>query len=208
MLTWADIALLCILGISAVVGIWRGFVSEVMSVAVWVASFWLSFAFGPDVAAMFDAHVDSPSARWFLGYVVVFLAALAAGGLLTWLIGKLVKSTGLSGTDRLLGLAFGLLRGLAVACVLVLVLGFTPMPAEAFWQESRLMPAFERGAQWLKTWLPATLAQHLSFDPASLIELPTGATPASPEAGEPGAGTPGVEPETPRVAEHAGKNAS
>lgn len=193
MLTWADIALLGILGISAVVGLWRGFVSEVMSVAVWVASFWLSFAFGPQVAAMFDAHVDSPSARWFLGYVVVFIAALTVGGLLTWLIGKLVKSTGLSGTDRMLGLAFGLLRGLAVACVLVLALGFTPMPAEAFWQESRLMPAFERGAQWLKTWLPVTLAEHLSFDPARLIELPSSKSPASSEGEKPEARKPEVE---------------
>jgi len=180
MLTWADIALLVILGLSAVVGLWRGFIAEVMSVAVWVASFWLSFAFGPQVAAMFDAHVDSPSARWFLGYVVVFVAALVVGSLLTWLIGKLVKSTGLSGTDRLLGLVFGMLRGIAVACVLVLALGFTPMPQEPFWQQSQLMPGFERGAAWLKIWLPATLAQHVSFDPAGLMPALPNAAPGKP----------------------------
>ena len=120
MLTWLDIVLLVVLGLSAVVGLWRGFVGEVMSLAVWVAAFWLAFAFGPDVAAMFEPHVDAPTARWLLGYVSVFLLALVVGGLATWLIGKLVKSTGLSGTDRILGLGFGLVRGAAVWAVSLL----------------------------------------------------------------------------------------
>ena len=124
MLTWVDIVLLAILGLSALVGLWRGFVVEVMSLAVWVAAFWLAFAFGDNVAALFEQAVQSPSARLFLGYAVLFIGALIVGGLATWLMGKLVQSTGLSGTDRLLGLGFGLLRGAALCCVLVLLFGF------------------------------------------------------------------------------------
>ncbi|MCX7557577.1 CvpA family protein [Xanthomonadaceae bacterium JHOS43] len=171
MLTWLDIVLLAILGLSAVVGLWRGFISEVMSLAVWVAAFWLAFVFGLTVAGLFEAHVDAPTARWLLGYAAVFLLALVVGGLLTWLIGKLVKSTGLSGTDRVLGLGFGLLRGAAVACALVLVAGFTPLPQEAAWRDSRVVPGFERGAEWMKGWLPEALAERLSFDPMQAIPL-------------------------------------
>lgn len=173
MLTWLDITLLTILGLSAVVGLWRGFVGEVMSLAVWVAAFWLAFAFGPAVAAMFGPYVDAPTARWLLGYVSVFLLALVVGGLLTWLVGKLVKSTGLSGTDRILGLGFGLVRGAAVACVLVLVAGFTPLPQEAAWRDSRIVPGFARGAEWMRGWLPEALAEHISFDPVrAMLPLP------------------------------------
>ncbi len=173
MLTWLDIVLLVVLGLSAVVGLWRGFVGAVMSLAVWVAAFWLAFAFGPDVAAMFEPHVDAATARWLLGYVSVFLLALVVGGLATWLIGKLVKSTGLSGTDRILGLGFGLVRGAAVACVLVLVAGFTPLPQEAAWRDAQLVPGFERGAEWMRGWLPEALAEHISFDPAgAMLPLP------------------------------------
>lgn len=180
MLTWADLVLIAIVGISTLVGLWRGFVVEVMSLAVWVAAFWLAFAFGADVAALFESHVSAPSARLFLGYAMLFVLALIVGGLATWLMGKLVTSTGLSGTDRLLGLGFGVLRGVALGCVLVLLLGFTPMPQDPWWRESRLMPRFERGAAWLGSWLPASVTQYLQF-------VPAGAPPLGVPAVEPGA---------------------
>jgi membrane protein required for colicin V production len=182
MLTWADIALLAILGISTLMGLWRGFVVEVMSLAVWVAAFWVAFAFGDDVAALFEGSVQAPSARLFLGYAALFVFALMVGGLTTWLLGRLVKSTGLSGTDRMLGLGFGLLRGAALACVLVLVLGFTPAPQDPWWRESRLVPSFQRGAEWLRTWLPDAVARHIRFDPL-LAALPA-LSPPDPEAGD------------------------
>jgi membrane protein required for colicin V production len=165
MLTTADLVLLAIVGLSAVVGLWRGFVVEVMSLAVWVAAFWLAFAFGDDISALFADAVQASGARLFLGYAVTFVAALLVGGLATWLMGKLVRSTGLSGTDRILGLGFGLLRGAALGCILVLLFGFTPLPQDPWWRESRLLPGFQRGAEWLRTWLPAAVAQHVDFQP-------------------------------------------
>jgi membrane protein required for colicin V production len=176
MLSWVDILLLAIVGLSTVVGLWRGFVVEVMSLVVWVAAFWLAFVYGDDAAGLFAAHVASPSVRMLLGYALLFLAALLAGGLATWLLGRLVRSTGLSGTDRLLGLGFGLLRGVALGCVLVLVMGFTPLPQDPWWQQSKVLPGFQRGAEWLRAWLPAAVAEHVRFDavplPALPIELP------------------------------------
>lgn len=165
MLTTADLVLLAIVGVSTLVGLWRGFVVEVMSLAVWVAAFWLAFAYGDEAAQLFAGTVQAAGARLFLGYAALFIAALLVGGLATWLMGKLVKSTGLSGTDRLLGLVFGLLRGAALACVLVLLFGFTPLPQDAWWRESRLLPGFQRGAEWLRSWLPQAVAQHVDFRP-------------------------------------------
>jgi membrane protein required for colicin V production len=188
MLTWADIALLTVVGLSTIVGLWRGFVVEVMSLAVWVAAFWLAFAFGDEAATLFEGVVQANSARLFLGYAMLFVSALLVGGLATWLMGKLVKSTGLSGTDRLLGLGFGLLRGVALACVLVLVLGFTPMPQDAWWRDSRLLPEFQRGAEWLRTWLPAAVAEHVQFSPM---------LPALPGMGDNGAPEPAAPPAAP-----------
>lgn len=167
--TWLDIVLLAIVAISAVMGLWRGFIGEVMALAVWALAFWLATRFGPDVAGLFAGSVEYPTARWLLGYVSVFLAALAVGALLTWLLRKLVKGSGLSGSDRILGLGFGLLRGAAVACVVVLVAGFTPLPQEAGWQQGRLIPGFVVGAQWLQGWLPQVMAEHVSFDPTRLV---------------------------------------
>lgn len=177
MLSSADIVLLGIVAISTIVGLWRGFVVEVMSLAVWVAAFWLAFAFGDEAAALFEGTVQAEGARLFLGYAALFISALLVGGLATWLMGRLVKSTGLSGTDRLLGLGFGLLRGAALGCVLVLLLGFTSLPQAAWWRDSRLLPEFQRGAEWLRSWLPQAVAQHVDFRPT----LPTLPVPSPPD---------------------------
>ncbi|HRN59108.1 MAG TPA: CvpA family protein [Chiayiivirga sp.] len=193
MLTWIDIALLVILGLSAVMGLWRGLVTEVMSLAVWIGAGWLAFVAGPAAAAMFEPHIGSPTARWALGYASVFLAALMVGALLVWLIQRLVKGTGLSGTDRLLGLGFGLARGAFIGCLLVLVAGFTPLPQEAAWRASPLLPGFSRGAAWMGQWLPEALAEHLSFERAAawLPALPVpGENDAPGAAPEPAASAP------------------
>ena len=192
MLTWIDITLLVILGLSALVGLWRGLITEVMSLAVWAGAGWLAFAAGPALAALFETKIDSPTARWALGYATVFLAALLVGALLVWLVQRLVKSTGLSGTDRLLGLVFGLARGALIGCLLVLLAGFTPMPQESAWRASSLLPGFSRGAAWMGQWLPEALAGHLSFERAAAL-LP--ALPALPVPGENDASGTTPEPE-------------
>jgi len=187
----ADYALLTILAVSMGIGLWRGFVVEVLSLTVWVAAFWLTIGFGSDVAAM-STGIESPSARLFVGHVGVFLAVLVVGGLIVWSVGRLIASTGLSGTDRLLGLVFGLARGLVLACVGVLLLGFTPVPQESWWAQARLIPQAQRGAEWMITFLPADTAQHLRFVSAAQEALPEpagGALPAPEPASEVPSGT-------------------
>lgn len=195
MLTALDITLLVIVGLSCVVGLWRGFVVEAMALVVWVAAFWLAFVYGESAAALFEGHVTAASARLLLGYAILFIGALVAGGLVTWLLGKLVRSTGLSGTDRLLGLGFGLLRGLALGSLLVLLLGFTPMPEDGWWRESRLLVPFQRGAEWMRGWLPASVAEHVDFDPAAAV-LEGLATPPAADVADPRESSPGSPPDS------------
>lgn len=153
MLNAVDYALLLMLLLSMGIGLWRGLVVEVLSLAVWVAAFWLAMALGEPLSVQLTA-VESPAARLFLGYAAIFLGTLIGGGIVIWLIDKFLSRTGLSSTDRLLGLCFGLLRGYAIGCVLVLGLGFTPLPRERWWQESQLLPVFVFGAGWLRGFLP------------------------------------------------------
>jgi len=173
----ADIALLTVIALSALVGLLRGFVVEVLSLVVWVVAFWLAFRFGESASGIFNAWVETPSARLFLGYTALFVGALVVGGWGIWLIGKLVKSTGLSGTDRLLGLLFGTARGAALCCLIVLMMGFTPLPQDPWWAQSQLIPRFTEGAQWMRDWLPEAAAAHVNFE-----ALPSSPVPAKPTA--------------------------
>ena len=87
-------------------------------------------------------------------------------GIVGWLVRKLIHAIGLSGMDRALGLLLGIVRGGFVACVLVLLMGFTTMPREPGWQESRVVPVLLPGAMWLQTWLPDWAAQRVDFGSA------------------------------------------
>jgi len=164
MLSAVDWMLLAVVALSALMGAMRGIVVEVLSLVVWIAAFWLAFGYGAEVAGLFFAQMHDPAARLLVAYAAVFIAALVVGSVVTWLIGKLVRTVGLGGIDRLLGLVFGVVRGIALACVLVLLLGLTALPREPSWHASPLIPQFQRGAEWMKAWLPASAAQHVNFD--------------------------------------------
>jgi len=171
LLNWADIVLLGIIGISAAVGFWRGFAVEVLSLAAWVLAFWAAFAYGASVSTLFGDGFATPAARLLLGYALLFIAALLVGSLTTWLVGRLVKGSGLSVTDRLLGGGFGLLRGVVLCCILVLLLGFTPFPQDPWWQQSRLLPGLSPGAEWLRSWLPEAVSSQIQLNPSQLPAL-------------------------------------
>ena len=160
-MTWPDYAIIAVLGLSVLMGLWRGFISEVLALAVWACAFWVAWLVGPSLAERFSASISTPSARVILAYGLSFLAVLVAGAIVTWFVRKLVESSGLSGSDRLLGMVFGLVRGLALVVFVVLLLGFTPFTRDPWWHQSQLLPGFERSAQWLAARLPDDVARYL-----------------------------------------------
>ena len=120
-MTGADIVILVIIGISALLSLVRGFIKEALSLVTWIAAFWVSLAFTDRAADLLANWVSLPSARAALAFAGLFVAVLLLGGLVNYLIGQLVRKTGLGGTDRMLGMVFGVLRGVMVVAVLVLL---------------------------------------------------------------------------------------
>ena len=96
-----------------------------------------------------------------LGYAVCFIAVLIAGAIVGYLLRKLVSGSGLSGTDRLLGMVFGLVRGFVLVVLVIVLMKFTPVVRDDWWQNSRMLPTFERSASWMTTLLPETVAKYL-----------------------------------------------
>jgi membrane protein required for colicin V production len=188
----ADIGIVVIVAISVVIGLIRGFVVEVLSLVVWIAAVVLAFVFGPEVAGWFGASIDLPSARVALGYAVVFFGVLIAGAIFVYLMRKLVQGTGLSGTDRVLGMLFGLARGAVVVVVLVLLLGFTPMPRDPWWQESRALPVFQALAGHAARFLPESLAEYVEYGLEAGAKAEAGSGTGA--AGEDKAPTDGAQP--------------
>lgn len=163
-MTGADIVILVIIGISALLSLIRGFIKEALSLVTWIAAFWVSLAFTDRAADLLANWVSLPSARAALAFAGLFVTVLLLGGLVNYLIGQLVRKTGLSGTDRMLGMVFGVVRGAMVVAVLVLLAGLTAVPQDPWWQDSTLLPHFERIALWLRDFLPPDVAADVHFD--------------------------------------------
>ena len=125
-----DWIFLAVLLVSLVVGAWRGLVFEVLSVLSWAAAFVLAQWFAPDVAAHLSMSGAGEPIRYAAGFVIVFVASIFAGGLVAFLLKKLVAAVGLRPADRMLGAGFGLVRGvlllLAVTVALALLITKDP----------------------------------------------------------------------------------
>lgn len=131
-----DWIFLAVLLVSLVVGAWRGLVYEVLSVCTWIAAFVVAQWFAPQAAQWLPMTGSAEAMRYAAGFVLVFIAAVFAGSLIAFLIKKLVAAVGLRPADRLLGAAFGLVRGTVLLLAVTVVVGMTPLHTAQWWQEA------------------------------------------------------------------------
>jgi membrane protein required for colicin V production len=117
---WVDIVILGVIGISALVSIVRGFVKELLSLIAWGAAFFLSINFYENLASLLT-FTDDRSIKVVLALFILFVGTLIFIGILNYIITLALKKTGLSGTDRLLGMVFGTLRGLCIVLVVAAI---------------------------------------------------------------------------------------
>jgi membrane protein required for colicin V production len=162
-MTGVDYLILAVLGISGLTSLMRGFIAEVMSLMVWGVALWISARFSGVIASEFLSSIEQPAVRLASSYIGLFLLVLMLGGLVTWMIRKMVAKSGMTSTDRTLGFGFGLARGLLMVFSAVLVAGFTKIPQEPWWQQSSLIPVMASGARAVSEYLPANARQYLHF---------------------------------------------
>ena len=146
LLSAVDWILLAVLGLSLLLGFWRGIVQELLSLAGWVAAFYVSQMYAPQAAAWLPMAGSSQMLRYAAGFVVVFVAVLVATVLVSFVVKKLVSAVGLGPLDRLLGSFFGLMRGVVILLVITVLVGMTPMRETEAWKQAQ-------GAQWLQQFL-------------------------------------------------------
>ncbi len=138
-----DIAIAIIVATSGIISMVRGFVKEAMSLVIWLAAFFVAMSFKEVVAALLINVVELASIRQLVAWGILFVGTLLLGAMINFLLGKLVSSTGLGGTDRTLGLVFGVFRGLLIVLALVIVIPKAlPVDQDAWWTASSLIPLF------------------------------------------------------------------
>jgi membrane protein required for colicin V production len=163
-MTLFDLAVVVIVGLSALLSLIRGLVREVLALAAWVVAFLAANVFAGEVAPWLPDAIPTEALRLLAGFLVVFLLVLISVSVLAILASKLVKSAGLGVEDRLLGGVFGLARGMLVVMILVLLAGLTSLPRQPVWRNAVLSDPLVAFAGSIKTWLPADLSQRITYD--------------------------------------------
>lgn len=145
-----DLVIAAVVGLSTLISIKRGFVKEALSLISWIAAFTVARIFSGQLAPLLAEHITVLSLRLGVAFALLFAATLVVGAMINHLLGEMVRMTGLSGTDRLFGMVFGLARGLIIALVVIAILSITPLTDDEWWQESMLIPHFMLIEEWSK----------------------------------------------------------
>lgn len=135
----ADWAIVCVIAVSALFSVLRGFTRESLSLAAWVVAVFGAQVLSPSLAAIFIGSVDNPELRELTAFASLFLVILIVGMLVAHMLGAAVRGSAFSFGDRLLGMAFGFSRGILMVVVAV---AFTSrwLANEGWWQQSLLIP--------------------------------------------------------------------
>jgi membrane protein required for colicin V production len=162
-MTGFDYVVIGIVGVSLLFGLWRGVVGEVIALVAWGVGIFAAIEFGTPVGHSVFAGISDPALRTLAGCVVIFIGILVSMAVLNMVVRSMVKALGLTVSDRLLGMVFGLVRGVLVCMVLVGLGGMTSAPTQAWWKGATLSAPLETVVLAAKPWLPDDLAKRIRF---------------------------------------------
>lgn len=162
-MSWLDFIIIGIIALSALISLVRGFVKESISLTSWILAGFIALRYFDPMAQLLAPYIDSPTIRTGSGFAILFVCTLIVGAIVNYMASQMVSKTGLSGTDRSLGVVFGGARGVLIVTMVVLLAGLTPMPSESWWQESAMVDHFVHLAGWIKDILPKDIASRFSL---------------------------------------------
>ena len=156
-LHWADWGILFVVGLSGLMSLRRGIVKEALSLVIWVVAVFVSATFATSLEIQMLEGIESPALRRAAAYSLLFVLTLVLGGMINFLLASLVRATGLTGTDRFLGMFFGVARGILVVLVGLLVLfQLIPEQSDEWTRDSVFVPYVLMLEDWV-----VELAQQL-----------------------------------------------
>ncbi len=142
----ADWIIVAVVVVSTLISLKRGFIKELLSLVIWAGALFIAVVFSERLAGLMTGMIATENWRLAAAFAILFVGTLVVGAMVNHLLGELVRMTGLTATDRLLGVVFGALRGvLIVIAVLAIARLFALDP---FWQGSLLVPLLEPLVNW------------------------------------------------------------
>ena len=151
-----DWAIISVLAISTLMSLRRGFLKEALSLGTWIAAFVVARQFHGPMDQLLETQIVDSLMRSIAAFAALFVGTLLVGATLGFLLGALIDATGLSSTDRVLGMVFGFARGALIVTVVIGLLNLTPLVNDSWYTNASLVPHFETVAQWALEQLSAS----------------------------------------------------
>ena len=146
-----DWTIITVLSLSILLSLWRGFVREAVSLAGWIAAFFIANMFVGAMEVVLTQWISNVTGRYVAAFAILFVATLVMANVLGALGKQVVRVTGLSLLDRLLGTAFGFARGIIIVLVSVYLLKQLAPPQNLKWlDQAQLMPHVDMLGQWVE----------------------------------------------------------
>lgn len=161
---WLDYAIIAVVGLSVITGLFRGFVKELIALCIWILAIWLAFTYTPLLDPWLQHYIQDKTARTAVAFIGILLVTIIVGGLFNALLSFILRRSGLSGTDRLLGMGFGFIRGVFIVALLMLVIKMTSVPYQEYAKESTLSAKFDPLVSWLYGHMPDFIQHVKEFD--------------------------------------------
>ena len=160
-LIWIDWVIIALITVSTLISLKRGFIKEALSLITWVGAFILARTFHPQMQSLLEGTVETPLVRLVAAFAILFFGTLIVGAIINNMIGHLVRATGLSATDRVLGMGFGLLRGVVVVIVGIAFTRYTPLAEDTWWRTSVMIDRLAVVEDWSRRTLGDEFARFL-----------------------------------------------
>ncbi|STX51642.1 colicin V [Legionella busanensis] len=166
---WIDLVILSIILLSVLTGLFRGFVKELVALCVWAIALWVAFRYSHYLDPWLQNYIQDKTARNIVTFVALLIATIFIGAIVNTLLGFLLKRSGLSGTDRLLGMVFGFVRGIFMVALIMVIVKMTSLPHQQYSAQSQLYAHFDPMVNWLSSLMPDLLNKVKAIAPTQTI---------------------------------------
>ena len=163
-LSGVDIAILSIIGVSVVTGLFRGAVKEVMALSIWGLALWIASHYAHLLTQYLQPYIQQTELRGIVAFLILALIILFAGGLLNTAMAFIIVRSGLSATDRLLGMIFGWGRGVILIALMMMVAQMTGFADKHYVKSSKFYPQFQPVVHWMIGFVPTWLEKIKLLD--------------------------------------------
>lgn len=160
-----DMIVIGTLVFSVLFALYRGLVTELLGISSWIlAGIGALFSYGPTQPIM-GQFIENEKMAGLCGSLIVSLVILVVMTIVNSYIGQKLRQSALSGLDRILGLLFGLLRGILLIALFYIGLSmiFSDKQMADLNKDNVSIPYIQKTVVFLQKFLPENVRTDLGL---------------------------------------------